>query len=86
MLSNFFTSLGSALTSFVEMLVKMIVDLFKGLFCTVGEEGAITGITPIAEIAIVFIAIGMVYKMLPTVIGWFRLRSRTGRKAKRKAK
>lgn len=86
MLSNFFTSLGAALTSFVQMLATMIIDLFKSLFCVTSEQGAITGLTPVAEIAIVFIAIAMCYKMLPTVIGWFRLRAKTGRKAKRKAK
>lgn len=87
MLSNFFTDLATGVSSFVTTLVDLIIKLFTGLFCEVdATTHAITGLSPVAEIAIAFLAIYMCYKFLPTVLGWFKLKSKTGRKKRAKAK
>ena len=83
MLSNFFTSLADGLTSFASSAITMIVDIFEGLFLVTGEAGAVTGLTPIAEIGIAFLAIAMVYKFLPVVLSWFRLGSKGKRRARK---
>lgn len=83
MLTSFFSDIASGLTTFVPAFFKAILDAFTNLFLVTGEAGAVTGLTPVAEIAIGFLVIGMVYKILPTIIGWFKLRM-SKRKARRR--
>lgn len=86
MISTVLGDIASGLGTLVPAFFKALLDGFTGLFVITTGEGAsaVTKLTPVGEIAIVFIIIGMVYKIAPTVVGWLRLsmRKRKARKAK----
>lgn len=67
MLTAFFTALGQGITSFGQMFVTGVYDLFVGLFAeTATEGGAITGLNELGYIVAGLLAI-------PIVIGIFHL-------------
>ena len=87
MLSAVLTDIATGLGTLVPAFFKALLDGFTGLFIVTTGEGAsaTTKLTPVGDIAIVFIIIAMVYKIAPTVVGWLRLsmRKRKARKARR---
>ena len=87
MIAEVFTGIASGLTSFVTSFFEALLGGFTTLFLTEGgtPESPTTELSPLGDIAIVFIVMGIVYKILPTVVGWFRLRASARRKGKRKA-
>ncbi len=86
MISTVLGDIASGLGTLVPAFFKALLDGFTGLFVVTTGEGAsaVTNLTPVGDIAIVFIIMGMVYKITPTVVGWLRLsmRKRKARKAK----
>lgn len=82
MLSAVLTDIATGLGTLVPAFFKALLDGFTGLFVVTSESTV--KLTPVGEIAIVFIIIGMVYKIAPTVVGWLRLsmRKRKARKAR----
>lgn len=86
MISTVLSDIATGLGTLVPAFFKALLDGFTGLFVSTTGEGAsaVTKLTPVGEIAIVFIIIGMVYKIAPTVVGWLRLsmRKRKARKSK----
>ena len=86
MLSAVLTDIATGLGTLVPAFFKALLDGFTGLFVVTTGEGAsaTTKLTPVGDIAIVFIIIAMVYKIAPTVVGWLRLsmRKRKARKAR----
>lgn len=83
MLTSIFTEIGSGLGSLVPTFFEALLTGFTTLFIQTGEAGALT-LTPVGEVAIVFIVIAMVYKIAPTVIGWLKLQM--GKKGSKKKK
>ena len=87
MLSAVLSDIATGLGTLVPAFFKALLDGFTGLFIVTTGEGAsaTTKLTPVGDIAIVFIIIAMVYKIAPTVVGWLRLsmRKRKARKARR---
>lgn len=86
MLSTIFTDIASGLTSFIPAFFGAILLAFQILFMnptTVDGVTTYSGLSPIGEIAIVFITMGIAYKVLPTVVGWLRLRVRAYKRARR---
>lgn len=75
MFSDIFTDIATGLGELVPAFFGALLEGFTKLFLTTTGEGAsaVTKLTPVGEIAIVFIVIGMVYKIMPTVVGWLRL-------------
>ena len=88
MISTILSDIASGLGTLVPAFFKALLDGFTQLFVSTTGEGAtaVTKLTPVGEIAILFIIIGMVYKIAPTVVGWLRLtmRKRKARKARAK--
>lgn len=86
MISEIFTDIATGLGDLVPAFFGALLEGFTKLFLVTTGEGsaAVTKLTPVGEVAIVFIVIGMVYKILPTVVGWLRLG--ISRRKKRKAK
>ena len=86
MLSAVLSDIATGLGTLVPAFFKALLDGFTGLFVVTTGEGAsaTTKLTPVGDIAIVFIIIAMVYKIAPTVVGWLRLsmRKRKARKAR----
>lgn len=75
MLSEVLTNIATGLGTLVPAFFKALLDGFTGLFIVTTGEGAsaTTKLTPVGDIAIVFIIIAMVYKIAPTVVGWLKL-------------
>ena len=86
MITEVITDISTGLGSLVPAFFKALLDGFTNLFLVTTGEGAsaVTKLTPVGDIAIVFIVIGMTYKIMPTVIGWLRLRAGKRRKRARK--
>lgn len=84
MITEIFSDIATGLGSLVPSFFKALLDGFTNLFIKTGEAGAVS-LTPVGEVAIAFIVIGMVYKIMPTVIGWLKLgvSKRKSRKAKK---
>ena len=59
------TAITSVFTDFIPSFGSAVVDMFEGIFYTVGTGGTAT-LTPLAEVFLVFIGIGL-------SIGLFRL-------------
>lgn len=84
MLTQIFTDIATGLGSLVPSFFGALLEGFSTLFIA-STEGAVS-LTPVGEIAIAFIVIGMVYKIAPTVIGWLRLRMSKRRAKKSRAR
>lgn len=84
MIGSIFTDIATGLGQLVPSFFGALLEGFTTLFIDTAVEGT-TKLTPVGEIAIVFLIIGMVYKIAPTVVGWLRLayRKRKARRAKR---
>lgn len=74
------SDLGGGLGTFVPSFFSALLNGFSTLFVDSN------GLTNVGTIALVFIVIGITYKILPTVIGWLRLKVRSGRRKKARAK
>lgn len=85
MISTVLGDIASGLGTLVPAFFKALLDGFTGLFVSSGTDGAVA-LTPVGEIAITFIIIGMVYKIAPTVVGWLRLSMRKRKERKARAK
>lgn len=84
MLSSVLTDIASGLGTLVPAFFQALLVGFTDLFIKTGESGTVT-LTPVADIAIIFLVIGMVYKIAPTVIGWLRLQmAKKGKKRRAK--
>lgn len=86
-ISQIFTDIATGLAAFAPAFAKSIWQVFCNLFLTFteGEAGAITvtGLNTLGMLGIVGLVIGIVYKVVPTAIGFLgKLRAR---RAKRKA-
>lgn len=84
MISSILTDIASGLGTLVPAFFKALLDGFTGLFVATGE-GSVS-LTPVGEVAILFIIIGMVYKITPTVVGWLRLSMAKRKRRKARAK
>lgn len=86
MFSDIFTDIATGLGELVPAFFGALLEGFTKLFLTTTGEGAsaVTKLTPVGEIAIVFIVIGMVYKIMPTVVGWLKLGISKKKKSKAK--
>lgn len=84
MITGIFTDIASGLGSLVPAFFGAMLEAFTSLFIQTGTEGAIT-LTPVGQIAIVFIVIGMCYKIAPTVLSWLKL-GMAKRKARKQAR
>ena len=85
MISAVLGDIASGLGTLVPAFFKALLDGFTGLFVATGTEGAVA-LTPVGEIAITFIIIGMVYKIAPTVVGWLRLSMAKRKRRKARAR
>lgn len=85
MISTVLGDIATGLGTLVPAFFKALLDGFTGLFIATGTEGAVT-LTPVGEIAITFIIIGMVYKIAPTVVGWLRLSMAKRKRRKARAR
>lgn len=83
MISSVIGDIATGLGALVPAFFKALLDGFTSLFIATGET---TKLTAVGEIAIVFIIIGMVYKIAPTVVGWLRLSMRKRKARKSRAK
>ena len=84
MISAVLGDIASGLGTLVPAFFKALLDGFTGLFVAT-TEGAVK-LTPVGEIAITFIIIGMVYKIAPTVVGWLRLSMAKRKRKKARSK
>lgn len=86
MFSSIFTDIATGLGELVPAFFGALLEGFTKLFLSTTGEGssAVTKLTPVGEIAIVFIVIGMVYKIMPTVVGWLKLGISKRKKSKAK--
>lgn len=85
MLSTILGDLASGIGSFLPALGSSFLDAFLALFFITGEAGAVTGITPLAEMGLLGMVIGASYKFIPMIVGWFRLKVRRGRGRRKRA-
>lgn len=85
MLTTILGDLASGIGTFLPSLAGSFLEAFLALFFVTGEAGAVTGITPLAEIGLLGMIIGASYKFVPMIVGWFRLRVSRRRAAKKKA-
>lgn len=83
MISIVISDIATGLGSLVPAFFKALLDGFTSLFIATGETAKLTAV---GEVAIVFIIIGMVYKIAPTVVGWLRLSMRKRKSRKSRAK
>lgn len=75
------TDIATGLGELVPAFSKALLDGFTSIFISTTEAGSV--LSPVGQIAIVFICLGICYKILPTVIGWLRLYA-SKRKSRRK--
>lgn len=87
-IGSVFTNIGSGLGEFVPAFFKALLDGFTSIFLTTTtvEGVASVSLSPVGIIAIVFIVIGITYKLAPTVMGLLRVNMKGGKGRKKKAK
>lgn len=83
MITSIFTDIATGLGSLVPAFFGALLEGFETLFIT--GTGESIALTPVGQIAVVFIVIGMTYKIMPTVVGWLRLRASRRKKRAKKA-
>lgn len=74
------SDMGGGLGTFVPSFFSALLQGFTTLFVNNNA------LTDVGVIAIVFIVIGITYKILPTVLGWLRLKARSYRRKRARAK
>lgn len=82
MIAEFFSELATGLTSFIPAFFGALLQAFQVLFMVATTTEGVTtysGLSPVGQIAVAFIVIGIAYKVLPTVVGWLRMRARARR-------
>lgn len=84
MISSILTDIATGLGTLVPAFFQALLDGFTGLFVQTVESTV--KLTPVGEVAILFIIIGMVYKIAPTVVGWLRLSMAKRKRRKARAK
>ena len=82
MFSNLIADLGTGIGTLLPNFMKSFLDGFVSLFFVkgTGENPAITGLSVVGEVALMFIVLGIAYKFIPTIVGWLRLKCRRGSK------
>lgn len=91
MFSDLISDLGTGIGSLLPNFMKAFLDGFVKLFFTVttAEGGAttITGISPVGDVALMFIVLGISYRFIPIIVGWLRLKAlnRRSRRSRRAA-
>lgn len=85
MISTLFTDIATGLGIIVPAFFGALLEGATTLFFNVGEAGVIT-LTPVGQLAIVFITLGITYKIAPTVVGWLRLQYKNRKSRKRRAR
>lgn len=85
-LSQMLTEIGTGIGSFLPSVMSALLHGFESIFLvTTGTgETAVTTLSPVGTIALLFIIIGACYKFIPTIVGWLRLSVK--RKARKKAR
>lgn len=79
-IAEFLTDIAEGLTTFLPAFATAMVDTFIKLFFTVASEGgAVTGLNPLGTITVAFFVIGLGRKIVPTVLGWLKARSKKSR-------
>ena len=80
--SNLIADLGTGIGTLLPNFMKSLLDGFVNLFFVkgTGENAAITGLSVVGEVALMFIVLGIAYKFIPTIVGWLRLKTRKGGK------
>lgn len=82
MIAEFFSELATGLTSFIPAFFGALLQAFQVLFMVATTTEGVTtynGLSPVGQIAVAFIVISIAYKVLPTVVGWLRMRARARR-------
>ena len=81
MFSNLIADLGTGIGTLLPNFMKSFLDGFVSLFFVkgTGENPAITGLSVVGEVALMFIVLGIAYKFIPTIVGWLRLKSQNRR-------
>lgn len=72
MITSIFTDIAGGLGSFVPAFFGAMLEAFMALFIETGTEGALS-LTPVGQISLVFIIMGITYKIAPTIVSWLRL-------------
>ena len=83
MITSIITDIASGLGALVPAFFKALLDGFTSLF--IDSSAEVVKLTPVGDVAILFIVIGMVYRIMPTVVGWLRLRASRRKKRARKS-
>lgn len=83
MISSIISEVATGLGSLVPAFFGALLEGFTSLFIATGETAKLT---PVGEVAILFIIIGMVYKIAPTVVGWLRLSMAKRKRRKARSK
>lgn len=84
MISSIISEVATGLGALVPAFFGALLEGFTSLF--IATSGETTTLTPVGEVAILFIIIGMVYKIAPTVVGWLRLSMKKRKARKSRAK
>ena len=78
LINNLGTGIGSLLPNFMKAFLDGFIKLF--FVMGTGENPAITGLSVVGEVALMFIVLGIAYKFIPTIVGWLKLKCRRGGK------
>lgn len=71
------SSFGEGILTLLPMMGEALVQTFLALFFNV-SEGATT-LNPLGMISIFYLVISACYKFIPTIVGWFKLKTKTKR-------
>lgn len=77
------TTFGEGILSLLPLMGEALVQTFLALFFNVTETA--TTLNPLGMISIFYLVISACYKFIPTVVGWFKLRTRTRRTRRNRA-
>lgn len=77
------TTFGEGILSLLPLMGEALVRTFLALFFDVTETA--TTLNPLGMISIFYLVISACYKFIPTVVGWFKLRTRTRRTRRNRA-
>lgn len=71
MIGTLFTDIATGLGALVPAFFEALLTGFSTIF--IDSTAETIKLTPVGDVALAFIIIGMVYKIAPTVVGWLRL-------------
>lgn len=76
--------IGSGIGTFLPALLEALLDGFVQLFFVTGTDAAITGLSALGEVSIVFFVISLCRQFIPGVLSWFKTKWKSGKKARKK--